>query len=442
MIDSLAARAATLSSHRLDETTAARPVSLEQQKKRAKELLKASRNGEPDALARLAQHARSVEAGAPKLADAQHVIARELGFSKWEGLKAHAERARMARDILRSGAPSVPDKDARTLHIRCGSDIRDGLAIAGFRGDYLSFAYPFVHGPAPSAEPVSNFIEIGARFLSSVSFVQTEAEARSRLTGEFAGLAAAADYDRICFWFEHDAYDQLCLVFLLDWFSKSTRRPRQVDLICVSDYPGFPNFHGLGQLPPDAFRVLWQSRQPVTVEQYGLGQAAWQALIQPGPRPLFDLATDGTPQLPTLAPAILRQLRELPALANGLGFTEQLALSILEREGSMTAGRLFGRYTNHYEPLVFMGDLGFYDLILCGLAAGPRPAITLGDLDGEEERWRREVRLTDTAKALLERRVSWLDIAPVHRWVGGVEIRSGAPVWCWDDGSERPTLRD
>ncbi|MHA1565899.1 MAG: DUF1835 domain-containing protein [Alphaproteobacteria bacterium] len=437
MIESLAARAAALSGLPLDYPSRYRLLNLEQQKKRAKELLKAWQAGDPEALARLA--ARNQHPA--KLADTQRTIAQELGFAKWEGLKAHTQAVSIEQAALLSGLLSALDGDARTLHIRCGSDIRDGLAIAGFRGDYLSFPYPFVHGPAPSIEPLSNFIETGARFLASVNFVQSEDAARAGLTKDFTSLKAAPGYDHICFWFEHDAYDQLCLIFLLDWFSKPAHRPSQVDVICCTGYPGVPNFHSLGELPPEALRLLWPSRRPVTVAQYSLGQAAWQALIQPTPVALYDLVTNGSPALPTLAPAVLRQLRELPALNNGLSLTEQLALTILKQERAMTGGRLFGRYTNHYEPLVFMGDLGFYNIVLRALAAGPKPAITYDKASGQQEHWRNVMHLTETGTALLENRLNWLDVAPVHRWVGGVEIRAGARAWCWDEQAAHPILR-
>jgi ankyrin repeat protein len=70
---------------------------LAQQRKRAKELLRAVRAGEAAALARLRYgHPRFADApdtalGAAKLHDAQWVIAREYGFSSWAKLKAHID---------------------------------------------------------------------------------------------------------------------------------------------------------------------------------------------------------------------------------------------------------------------------------------------------------------------------------------------------------------
>lgn len=67
----------------------ARP-SLEQLKKRAKELLRAIRAANPAAVARLRGHL-SRDAAAATLADAQLVIAREHGFGSWARLKRHIQ---------------------------------------------------------------------------------------------------------------------------------------------------------------------------------------------------------------------------------------------------------------------------------------------------------------------------------------------------------------
>jgi hypothetical protein len=70
---------------------------LEQQRKRAKELLKSIRAGDEEAIARLRYghprlaHATDAELRAAKLHDTQWVIAREYGFSSWTKLKQHID---------------------------------------------------------------------------------------------------------------------------------------------------------------------------------------------------------------------------------------------------------------------------------------------------------------------------------------------------------------
>jgi len=83
-----------------------------QQGKRAKELLKAARAGDPEALARFKSP--------PKLAEAQYLIAQELRFDNWAALKRHIatmtreREAAQARLALTSDAPSLLDGELRT----------------------------------------------------------------------------------------------------------------------------------------------------------------------------------------------------------------------------------------------------------------------------------------------------------------------------------------
>src|SRR5579863_836023 len=79
-------------------------LNLEQQKKQARELLRAVRSGETAALERLrthhlrwaqVEHATVQQEAA--LHDAQFVIAREQGFASWTKLKAYTERCPQAR---------------------------------------------------------------------------------------------------------------------------------------------------------------------------------------------------------------------------------------------------------------------------------------------------------------------------------------------------------
>ena len=73
-------------------------LNLEQQKKQAREFLRAMRAGDADSLSRLRRcHTRWAAADDGEvrvnvsLHDAQFALARELGFASWPKLKAHAD---------------------------------------------------------------------------------------------------------------------------------------------------------------------------------------------------------------------------------------------------------------------------------------------------------------------------------------------------------------
>jgi len=88
----------------------ARP-SLEYLKKQAKLLLRDFDAAQPDAVARM--HAANLEPGAhPRLADAQHVIAREHGFATWAELKASIESLARGVDPMHQLVAAIRSNDA------------------------------------------------------------------------------------------------------------------------------------------------------------------------------------------------------------------------------------------------------------------------------------------------------------------------------------------
>lgn len=76
----------------------AQAINLEQQKKRAKELLRAYRSGDLDAQQRFRAHA--TDGTRISLATAQFVVAREAGFPSWTRLKLHAVQSSQSREGL------------------------------------------------------------------------------------------------------------------------------------------------------------------------------------------------------------------------------------------------------------------------------------------------------------------------------------------------------
>ena len=119
-------------------------LSLEQQRKRAKDLLAGLRAGDPDAIRRGQRHLPRERV--PRLSDAQHVVARELGLPSWPRLKDHIRAMEQSRERIARGGVA-PDRGMATLHLRCGSDIETTLKQAGFGGDFLEYSDPLCQGP-------------------------------------------------------------------------------------------------------------------------------------------------------------------------------------------------------------------------------------------------------------------------------------------------------
>jgi hypothetical protein len=403
-------------------------LNFEQQRKRAKELLKAARAGEPEALVRFKSP--------PRLAEAQYLIARELRFDNWVALKRHIAAMTREHEAARVLAALPLDGDLRTLHVRCGSDLKVPLQDAGFRGDFYEHNYPYLIGPVREG---SGCLEERAQFLvdsyadSRDPPLQYEPVLRG-LQRDEQRLHDSANYDRVVIWSEFDCYDQLVLVRLLEHYATHSRPPR-LELINIGEFPGAVRFIGLGQLPPEALRMLWTTRKLATPAILKLGLDAWRALVDPDPRALAAIMRSGTPVLPLLAKALHRHLRELPSSINGLSFTEQMALQLIA-EGEINLARLDGRLTYELDPLPGQGDLQIRDRVLNIEAASDRlyerrPGVAR---NGEARPpWTDVLTITDLGRAVLSGDVDFLSLRPSKRWVSGVQIGPGMLDWRWDE---------
>jgi hypothetical protein len=415
-------------------------LNLEQQKNRAKDLLKAAKAGEVQALARMAAQRGSAPAQAIKLADAQFTIARELRLQSWSRLKEHIQRMERQREQI-DHQQTAPDADIRTLHLRCGHDIQNILKEAGFSGDFLPHVNPYSQGPVTNT---ADYYEKRAQFVYD-SFERRYPERGLTLAGLTEGfrrndeevVQAAQDYERVVIWSEHDNVDQMMLIRVLALYAE-TRAPRTFEMISLNEFPGSLRFLGLGQLPPEALRLLWSTRRPITAAMLALGHRAWDALRLEDPRQLAAIARLKRAPLPDLPRAVHRHLRELPALENGLSLTEHLVLQALSETESRTLNDIFRLlFIQGREPLFFMGDLALANVIQSMEGVAEPPFVRSIGAPGEREFLNR-LTITDAGRAVLAGERDWQSFNPPERWVGGIRIAHGKPRWRWDESKHEP----
>jgi hypothetical protein len=449
---------------RTEQAPSAFRLNLEQQKNRSKDLLRAVKAGDAEALSRFAAaRPSSVTSDSPhalhasaKLADAQFVIARELRFASWAKLKAHIESMDRERAAIDEKMPA-PDDDLKTLHIRCGHDIQNAMVEAGFVGDFWPYVTPYCIGPVRQGREGH---ELMARFIVEAF---PEEDGSRVYEGQLEGLLhneqllhrSADDYERVVIWKEQDNWCQTVLARLLAYYANA-KQPRVLELIALDEFPGGECFRGLGQLPSEALRLLWPRRKPVTSAQLTLGNDAWNALSSDDPRHLAAIARSGTPTLPIMAPALLRHLRELPSVQNGLRLTEQLILQIVS-EGTADGGmrvwadvwpRLMER-----DPLPWVTDLWFLQVIK-DMLAGSGPLLTFTRIPPLPDQatillpsqltgpCRQLLAITELGRAVLHGERDWHSLRHFSRWVGGVHILPGVAGWRWDEVKRDAVLRE
>ncbi|MET0396958.1 MAG: DUF1835 domain-containing protein, partial [Longimicrobiaceae bacterium] len=267
----------------------------------------------------------------------------------------------------------MPDAPA-TLHVTNGDAAAEPLRRAVPGGEVLPWRDVLHEGPVPAGLAPAELDRVRARFLAGGR--ATPDEVLADLEARDAALAAAAGGGEVVLWFEHDLYDQLQLLQVLDRLGDGDTAGARVSLVCIGEFPGVEPFHGLGQLTAEQLASLYPGRAPVTAGQRALARAAWAAFRAPDPTELERVLAGDTGALPFLRGALLRHLEQFPAVGDGLARTERQVLEAVAA-GAATPGEIFVA-DQAREERVFMGDTTLWGYV-AGLAAGPEPLLRAAD---------------------------------------------------------------
>lgn len=324
------------------------------------------------------------------------------------------------------------------LHITNGDSVGGTLRQTDLPGDILTWKDILHEGPTPAGLSLEQMSKIRAQFLAdSVSAAYDDVLVtfmhRDTLLAQFAA------HKEVVLWFEHDLYDQLQLIQLLDWFSHQHLGTTVISLICINSFPGIANFVGLGQLNPIQLRSLYETRRPLTGIEFQLGSKAWKAYCSPDPKELEVFLQQNTTALPFLKAALLRHLEQFPALQNGLSRTERQILEVVAA-GAHKPLEIF-RAAQEKEESPFMGDTPFW-FHLFSLCAGEKPLLTRPDGgtfslptdDPHDAAFRdQQLVLTREGKKALAGQTDWIKInRGIDRWLGGVHLQGKNATWRWD----------
>jgi len=331
-------------------------------------------------------------------------------------------------------APPPRDVISGVLHITNGTSVTGTFPDAGVIGDFAWWGDVLHEGPVPGDVPDEELLAIRARFLGGDDAART-----AEIAEGFAGLRRQIDrsfeYDEVVLWYEHDLFDQLNLIDLLDRLGRVRPRPC-VSMICIGAFPGRPTFHGLGELTPSELGSLLPTRVPVTEPQYATATRAWRAFRSTDPRSLERVLADDLSPLPFLGRALARHLEQFPGVGDGLSRTER-RLMHLAADGPMPVHRAFAQVSDD-EDAFYIGDTSFWDAI--GELARTTPAL----LDVSVPVTAMTDRLPDATIALtaegrevLRGAADRVDLCGIDRWLGGVHLTGHGPVWRWDAGQQR-----
>src|SRR3989442_7760882 len=232
------------------------------------------------------------------------------------------------------------ERSSAVLHITNGDSAVAVLACA-VEGELLPWRDVLHEGPVHAGLPLDALSRRRAAFITSAGWGSLS-DVEKQLAGRDAILRDAARHDAVVLWFEHDLYDQLQLIQLLDWFAAHPHP--NLSLVSEAEY--------LGTMTPARAADLFAQRKPVSAAQLAAGSSAWGAFGSPDPR---SISIAFVQELPFLAAALFRLLEEFPWTSDGLSRLERQALQAL-RDGPLEFRELFARAHHRREEPVFLGD--------------------------------------------------------------------------------------
>jgi preprotein translocase subunit Sec61beta len=305
------------------------------------------------------------------------------------------------------------------LHIANGETVTGTFRQVRFPGTYIAWNDPLHDGPVPHTQTLSELSDVRAEALAGFGWGNHE-----KLRADFANrdrtLQDFRKHQDVVLWFEHDLYDQLQLLQLLDWFEQQDIEGINLDLVQIDSYPGVRPFYGLGQLSGTQLARLFPMRKRVTHTQRSIATETWRAFRAEDPTDLLAISQQKLDEMPFLAAALVRFFEEYPSTTDGLSRTERQVLQAAAT-GKRKKQEIY--MESRKQEDVPWGDASVY-LRLAWLAAGPNPALI--------EAPKNEFTVTDAGRQLLEGKADWIKLqGKVDRWLGGVHLTGQQPQWRW-----------
>ena len=315
------------------------------------------------------------------------------------------------------------------LHIRCGDDILDKLKEANLPGKYIRWADPLCQGPTPSGLTREQWRVTRAKFASDFYYVTLYC-ALDFLSQQDENLKDFSNHKEVILWFEHDLFDQIILIYLLNWFSQRSLGKTKIELICSGKHLGYMDSKNL--------KNLFETKRQVTTQEFDIAQETWLAFCSSNPSEIQNLINQDSSPLPFLKGALIRHFQQFPSKKNGLNLTERFAMEVIS-SGEDQLLRIFEE-VQRKEKNPWLGDTMFWPY-LRGLATGDEPLLSIqghGPWPSVgKPHSKLTVQVTQKGRDILSGKGDCIKENGIDRWLGGVHLFGDEAEWRWDSPTQK-----
>ena len=121
------------------------------------------------------------------------------------------------------------------LIITNGDSAVEAIKNCEIAADFIPWRDVLHDGPVPKCDSLDQLSKIRAEFLSNLGWGGFDSILSMFLERD-SQIAQFSKYEEVILWFEHDLYDQLQLLQILDWFSKQDLSNIRFTIICGNEF--------------------------------------------------------------------------------------------------------------------------------------------------------------------------------------------------------------
>jgi hypothetical protein len=216
----------------------------------------------------------------------------------------------------------------KMLHILNGDSTLWSLDKAGIDGERLVWRDVLCEGPVNRDFASPHFWEERTKFMAE--FFGAEPNGfKTKCIDEFDKIKDFAQFDELILWFEYDLFCQVNMLGIMHFLTKPAYQEMKISLICVGSENGNKNLIGLGEIPPEQFKVLFEKRETLNQEDLEYASKVYLSYCNNDPQKLVSQAQDHI-RFPYLNGALAVHLKRFPFNKSGLNEIEMKMLNILQ----------------------------------------------------------------------------------------------------------------
>ena len=241
------------------------------------------------------------------------------------------------------------------LHILNGDATLKGFEETGLDGDVMVWREVFSEGPLEEKIVSGSFWKQRLAWVCE-TFKESPESYQEKVLDQLTRLSEP--YDEINLWFEFDLHCQVNMLGVMTYLKqKSDLSLPAIFLICPSEFPGKPDFAGMGELNGEELEYLYDNiRIQLSQMDFIVAENAWQSFGNKDTESLrAELSSPGYyGNLHHLKPALEAQLKRLEKNKNGLNCIEQKLLDIYN-SGKRASQEIYTAF-RETEKIYGMGD--------------------------------------------------------------------------------------